>query len=152
MVLCATPVITRGQQNFKNYKTELIGTGLNPGEVVTTLRFSTYATKKEPKAGTVEFVTKPPTKEEKAFIDKLPDWLESEEGARSLTDAVGEILNNYNVIMLDNNFASAAKQRRQFKSDFYGTPVMDAEAHLLEDSGAELLSLPETLSEIELIH
>ena len=71
MVLCATPVVTRGQQNFKNYKTELIGSGMNPSEVITSLRFCTYATKKEPRAGTVEFVRKEATEEEQVFIDKL---------------------------------------------------------------------------------
>lgn len=151
-VLCATPVITRGQQNFKNYTTGLVGAGLNMSEVITTLKFTTYATKKEPKAGTVEFVQKAAVKQEAEYIEKLSEWLGTEEAALALTHAVGEMLNSHNIILLSDNYAEARKERTRFCEEFYGprTAMLEEEVHAL-DSGAELLSLPPALEAIDLI-
>lgn len=146
-VLCATPLVTRAQQNFANYRTQLVGMGHTPSEVVTTIEFTTYATKKEPKAGTVEFVALEATESEQAYIESMSKWLESEEGTISLIHAVEEILNNYNVVMLADAFTTAAKQRKAFQNDFYGTSDVVAE---IESSGAELLSLPASFEEVPL--
>ncbi len=147
-VLCSTPLITRAQQNFSSYQTQLVGKNLIPSSVVSTVEFTTYATKKEPKAGTVEFATLEATESEEAYLTSIAEWLDSEVGASGLVRAVEEILNNYNVIMLEDAFTAAARQRKQFRSDFYGTA--DVVAEIESSSGAELLSLPASFEEIPL--